>query len=173
MGVLPFFSIGCPQQEHDGVSFTSSLPGTESMRGGVGYLLDDVSTSSVRTASLSSPVCTNPSRCEGIERKAGASLAWEMAGSWAAGDATLVSALHPCSGLYVAMQDSRGWPLFCLCGHYASGTGPQLLGSNQNNQQHEKSLCTDKRRTGNFLVRRAGSVNQPSAHTVFGCNRRA
>jgi hypothetical protein len=69
-----FPSIGLPQQEHDGASFTSSLPGTESMQGGVGYLLDDVSTSSVQTASLSSPVCTKPSRCEGIERKAEASL---------------------------------------------------------------------------------------------------
>ena len=52
----PFSSIGLPQQEHDGASDTASLPGTESMRGGVGYLLDDVSISSVRTASLSSPV---------------------------------------------------------------------------------------------------------------------
>jgi hypothetical protein len=80
MGAFLFPSIGCPQQGHDGASDTAGLPGTESMQGGVGHLLDDVSTSSVRTASLSSPVCTKPSRCERIERKAGASLAWETAG---------------------------------------------------------------------------------------------
>jgi len=33
--------------------------------------------------------------------------------------------------LLVAMQDSRGGPLLCLCRHYAAGTGPQLLGLNR------------------------------------------
>ncbi|RRF94967.1 MAG: hypothetical protein DUD39_16310, partial [Coriobacteriaceae bacterium] len=69
MGTFPFPSIDLPQQGHDGASFTSSLPGTKSMRTGVRNLLDDVSKSSVRTASLGSPLCTKPSRCKGIAKK--------------------------------------------------------------------------------------------------------
>ena len=99
MGAFLFFSIALPQQGYEGVSFAASLPGTVRICTGLLHLLPDVPNSSVRTLSLGSPACTKPSRWEGIWMKPGAAIssAWEMADSWAAVDAILVSALHPCS----------------------------------------------------------------------------
>ena len=99
MGAFPFFSIVLPQQGHEEASCASSLPGTVRMRTTFLHLLPDVPNSSVRTLSLGSPAYTKPTRGEGIWMKPGAAIspAWEMAGSWAAVDAILVSALHPSS----------------------------------------------------------------------------
>ena len=100
MGAFPFFSIAFPQQGQHGASDTAGLPGTVRICTAFLHLLVDVPNSLVRALSLGSPVCTKPSRCEGIWMKPGAAIssAWEMADSWAAVDATLVSALHPRSG---------------------------------------------------------------------------
>ena len=98
MGAFPFFSIAFPQQGHEGASFDISLPGTVRICTTFLHLLPDVPSSSVQTLSLGSPACTKPTRWEGIRKKTESSPAWEIAGSWADGDATLVIALHPCSG---------------------------------------------------------------------------
>ena len=100
MGAFPFFSIALPQQGQHGASDTAGLPGTVRICTAFLHLLVDVPNSSVHTPSLGFPVCTKPSKCEGIWMKPGAAISstWEMAGSWAAVDAILVSALHPCSG---------------------------------------------------------------------------
>ena len=97
MGTLPFFSIVLPQQGQHGASDTASLPGTVRICTAFLHLLVDVPNSSVRALSLGSPACTKPSRWEGIQKKTESSPVWEMADSWAAVDAILVSALHPCS----------------------------------------------------------------------------
>jgi hypothetical protein len=95
MGAFPFFSIVLPQQGQQGASDTAGLPGTVRICTAFRHLLVDVPNSLVRALSLGFPVCTKPSRWEGIRKKTESSPAWEMAGSWAAVDATLVSALHP------------------------------------------------------------------------------
>ena len=81
MGTFPFFSIALPRQGHEGASFDISLPGTVRMRTGLLHLLPDVPNSSVRALSLGSPVCTKPTRWEGIRKKTESSPAWEMADS--------------------------------------------------------------------------------------------
>jgi hypothetical protein len=77
-GVFPFFSIALPQQGHEGASFASSLPGTDRMRTAFLHPLVDVLNFSVRALSLGFPVCTRPSRYEGIWMKPGAAIlpAW-------------------------------------------------------------------------------------------------
>ena len=97
MGAFPFFSIAFPQQGQHGASDTAGLPGTVRICTAFLHLLVDVPNSLVRALSLGSPVCTKPSRWEGIQKKTESSPVWEMADSWAAVDAILVSALHPCS----------------------------------------------------------------------------
>ena len=132
MGTCPLPSMDFPQQGHEGASFDISLPGTVRILARLWHLLVEVPNSSVRALSCGTSVCTNPSRCEGSWMKPGAhiSSALEIGGSWAATDATLVIAVHSSSSLLVAMQDSRGWPLFCLMGRYAAGIRPQLIGLN-------------------------------------------
>jgi hypothetical protein len=113
MGAFPFFSIALPQQGHEEASCASSLPGTVRICTGFLHLLVDVPNFSVQTLSLGFPACTNPSRWEGIWMKPGAAIssAWEMAGNWAAVDATLVSALHSLFGVYMLrckiLEDGR------------------------------------------------------------------
>jgi len=96
MGACPLPSMAFPQQRHEGASLATILPGTVRICTALWHLLVDVPNSFVRALSCGVPVCTKPSRCEGIWMKPGAaaSSAWETAGSWAAADATLVIALH-------------------------------------------------------------------------------
>ena len=69
MGAFPFFSIVLPQQGQHGASFAAILPGTVRICTAFLHLLDNVPNSLVRALSWGFPVCTKPSRWEGIRKK--------------------------------------------------------------------------------------------------------
>ena len=62
MGTCPLPSMAFLQQGHEGASLAASLPGTVRICTGLLHRLAEVPNSSVRTLSLGTPVCMNPSR---------------------------------------------------------------------------------------------------------------